>query len=307
MLTYDWDTSPAKRVSEPQFYGFIPDKALPRAVCFLSMMSLTFAHVLLLTSACALLALTNPNWLLLFLGVDMGIFYLYKIVRGDFFYWLNLAGFLRFITAILSRFGGKFMANFTMIMQGRHPQEMDGLSFAISVLTSVVGSFLSVYAYSNYYDEDEKIDGETLQTTLGSLVSIWFVSAVTFALVIKREYLHTFYSMETASAYNRKNFLHHKEDQDDKKKGVLSLHPDVYKAWGEELIKPWTIKNWNRWEEEKPAWFTDKWIEAVPNEYIPFEWRVKYKKTKGRVDDSQLQRRRGSISVRELVGGKGER
>ena len=138
-------------------------------------------------------------------------------------------------------------------------------------------------------------------------MAIWFVSAVTFTLVIKREYLHTFYSMETASTYNRKRFLLLKEDEDDKKKGVLSLHPDVYKAWGDELIKPWTTKNWNKWEEEKPVWFTDTWIEAVPNEYIPFEWRVKYKKTKGRVDDSQLQRRRGSISVRELMGGKEER
>ena len=103
------------------------------------------------------------------------------------------------------------------------------------------------------------------------MVSIWFVSAVTFALVIKREYLHTFYDMDTASTYNRQRFLHLREDQDDLKSDILSLHPDVYMAWGDELIKPWTIKNWNRWEEEKPAWFTDTWIEAVPNEYIPFE------------------------------------
>ena len=87
----------------------------------------------------------------------------------------------------------------------------------------------------------------------------------------------------------------------------MTDHPDCYKVWGEELLKPWTLENWNIWEEEKPAWFTDSWIESVPNEYIPFEWRVKYKKTKGRVDDSQLQRRRGSISVHELMGGKEER
>ena len=161
--------------------------------------------------------------------------------------------------------------------------------------------------YSTYYNEDVKLDDKTLQTVLGSLVAIWFVSAVTFALVIKRKYLHTFYDMDTASTFNRKAFLHLREDQDLDKAGFLTIHPDIYMAWGDELIKPWTINNWNRWEEEKPAWFTDKWIESVPNEYIPFEWRVKYKKTKGRVDDSQLQRRRGSISVRELMGGKEER
>ena len=139
MISYDWDTSPTKRTGAPHFYGFVPDKALPRAVCFLSMISLSFAHVLLLTSACALLALTNPNWLLLFLGVDMSIFFLYKIMRGDFFYWLNTAGVVRFLTAIIARFVTKILANFTMLMHLRHPQEVGALSFLVSILTSVVG------------------------------------------------------------------------------------------------------------------------------------------------------------------------
>ena len=139
MLTYDWDTSPTKRKNAPLYYGFCPDKAMPRAVCFLSLMSLSFAYVLLLTSACALLALTNPNWLLLFLGVDMGIFFLYKIMRGDFFYFLNLAGVVRFVMAMIERFAIKILVNFTMLIQLRHPNELGGLPFLVSILTSVVG------------------------------------------------------------------------------------------------------------------------------------------------------------------------
>lgn len=71
-------------------------------------------------------------------------------------------------------------------------------------------------------------------------------------------------------------------------------------------MKPWTLKNWVRWEEEKPVWFTDHWIDCVSNEHMPYDWRVKYKKTKGRVDDDKLRRRRGSVSVRESLGGKEE-
>ena len=108
---------------------------------------------------------------------------------------------------------------------------------------------MSVHVYSTYYKEDVKLEYETLQTVLGSLVAIWFVSAVTFALVIKREYLHTFYDMDTASTFNRKVFSSLREDQDLEKSYVLTCHPDVYKAWGDEHIKPWTINNWNRWEE----------------------------------------------------------
>ena len=139
MLTYDGDTSPRNRTGSPLFYGFVPDKALPRAVCFLSMMSLSFAHVLLLTSACALLALTNPNWLMLFLGVDMGIFFLYKIIRGDIFYYMNVDGFVRLVTAIMVRFTEKTMVNFTMLIQLRHPQEAGGFPFLVSIFTSVIG------------------------------------------------------------------------------------------------------------------------------------------------------------------------
>ena len=127
------------QITSPPESGFVPDKALPRAICFLSMMSLSFAHVLLMTSACALLALTNPKWLLLFLGVDMGIFYLYKIVRGDFFYFLNVSSVLRVVVAIIIRFGSKIMVNFTMLIQMRHPQELGGLPFLISILMSVAG------------------------------------------------------------------------------------------------------------------------------------------------------------------------
>ena len=71
---------------------------------------------------------------------------------------------------------------------------------------------MSVHVYSTYYNEDVKVDDKTLQTVLGSLVAIWFVSAVTFALVIKRKYLHTFYDMDTASIYSRKYFLKLGED-----------------------------------------------------------------------------------------------
>ena len=29
------------------------------------------------------------------------------------------------------------------------------------------------------------------------------------------------------------------------------------------------MANWERWEVEKPDWFTEHWISAVPNEFLP--------------------------------------
>ena len=117
----------------------------------------------------------------------------------------------------------------------------------------MAGSVGSVYLYSAHYEGDEKLDVETLKTVLGILGAVWVSSAVTFTLVMRRKYLSTFYSLDTASDYFRKICLNAREDQDDVKSDVLNYHPDNYKSWGDELPKPWTLKNWDRWEDEKPA------------------------------------------------------
>lgn len=81
MISYDWDTSPTNRSNNPIFYGYVPDKALHRAVCFLSMMTLSFSRVFLLTFSCALLAAIDVNWLLYYLGADTILFLLYKVLQ----------------------------------------------------------------------------------------------------------------------------------------------------------------------------------------------------------------------------------
>ena len=172
------------------------------------------------------------------------------------------------------------------------------------MLLSLVGSIAIVYFYSNHYSEDSKLSAETLQTVWVSLGAVWIMSAMAFTLAMDRNYLHTFYNFDTASDYKRKSFLSAGEGQDDLKSKILKDHPDVYRTWGDELIKPRTLKNWDRWEEEKPAWFSNKWIEHVPNEYIPYDWRVKYNKTKGRVDDPQMRRRSSLQQVKMLMGGE---
>ena len=70
-------------------------------MCFLSMMSLSFAHVMLQTFSCALLAVTNKTWLLYYVSGNVGLYFLYKIVRRDFYYYLNMSGVLRLVVSVL--------------------------------------------------------------------------------------------------------------------------------------------------------------------------------------------------------------
>ena len=57
---------------------------------------------MLRTFSCALLAVTDTRWLLYYLAADMGLFFLYKIVRKDFFYFINLRGIVRLSISILN-------------------------------------------------------------------------------------------------------------------------------------------------------------------------------------------------------------
>ncbi|GMH84634.1 hypothetical protein TrST_g812 [Triparma strigata] len=218
-----------------------------------------------------------------------------------------MTGIVRLSISILNRFAIKGMVDFTMLIHLRGSCEMGGFWFLVTLLLSMTGSFVSAYLYSNHYQDDDKLDTESLQAVLGSLSAIWVLSALSLVLVMDRKYLSTFYNFDTASDYERKCFMNAREDQDDLKSELLTDHPDMYRTWGDELLKPWTLKNWDRWEEEKPAWFTDAWIECVPNEYIPYDWRVKYNKTKGRVEDPQMRRRSSVQQVKMLMGGLEEK
>ena len=65
------------------------------------MMSLSFAHIILQAFSYALLAVTNKMWLLYYVSASMGLFFFYKIVRRDFYYFLNLRGVFRLVVSII--------------------------------------------------------------------------------------------------------------------------------------------------------------------------------------------------------------
>jgi hypothetical protein len=72
------------------------------------------------------------------------------------------------------------------------------------------------------------------------------------------------------------------------KKQWLSIRGDV---------KAWTMENWERWEEEKPAWFDEKWKSKVDDDMIP---PASLRKLNG----GGSQRRRSSLGDILGVGSK---
>ena len=180
MISYDFDTSPNLRVTEKLFYGkssvatlliclhnfdtvliiigYIPDKYWERGLCFLSLMTFSFAHVLLQTFSCALLAVMDPSWVFYYIAADMTLFFLYKLTKKDFHTYINLSGLSRLNFSFFERFFIKIMLNFTLMVQLRHPQEVGGAPFLMSIMTSLAVSVGAAYTYEN--DAETDADGE---------------------------------------------------------------------------------------------------------------------------------------------------
>lgn len=69
--------------------------------------------------AVALLAVVNPIYLGLYLLVDFALFILYKLVRRDFRYWVDIPGLFGIFISIVIRMTLKFVVDFTVLLQGR--------------------------------------------------------------------------------------------------------------------------------------------------------------------------------------------
>ena len=92
--TYDVDVSISNRRRSPKMFGMIPDEG--RGFAFFLMVMLSTFQVVARAFSTALLAATNPRWLLLWMSSDMLLYFCYKAFRRDLVYYLPLEGILKY-------------------------------------------------------------------------------------------------------------------------------------------------------------------------------------------------------------------
>ncbi len=109
-LVYDFDTDPARRKRNPEFYGYVPDTTGKRASVFALLFLYHTAWSLGKTFSMALLAATNWVWLVVYLLSDHCGLILYKLARGDLIYWVRGLGWAM---SMLARFCAKVVVDFT--------------------------------------------------------------------------------------------------------------------------------------------------------------------------------------------------
>ena len=264
-ISYDYDTDPLKRKQGPEFYGYVPNKARYRTLVFCSMILFSSGMLLIRCMTIVLLGLIGMRWVLLYLSLDLGLYFIFKAARQDFWYWLPVGGHMEIINSIFARVVVKGINDFTSIIQFRHPFELGGLGWTSGFVLTMASLPLAIMFYDGQGGNKDVVRDAwgaaqlTIPATLG-IFAIFFCS-------IERRYLPTFFSFETGRDMVCGAF---KAAQDDETRSAWTF--EVSKHLWEPIkgdVKKWVEDNWAKWEEESPKWLDETMKARVPKEFIP--------------------------------------
>ena len=262
-ISMDLDTDPAKRKITPSFSGYFPNAN--RMTVFVFMALMTTAHVLTKVLACSLMLRLSNLWLWMYLLGDTSMFWLYKLVRGDLRYWLNLRGALSWIVTVIARIVVKTIVDFTLMIHFRHQYELGGAYWAFNVFSNQAFCFLSVCLYEKHSDGTSEEVVKLLWKVVTGLLIFSMLNFGLFLKSINQNYLWTFFDTRTGKQFVCDKF---QEPTDAGKFEIFFKHPSYYRSIDEELMK-WLNDNWSKWEETSPDWFTADAISKIPSDMLP--------------------------------------
>ena len=156
------------------------------------------AHVLSKAVAMGALANTCWWWLVVYMSFDICLYMSYKMARRDLWHWWPTTGVG---IAVLCRVLVKVLVDFSGCVHFRNPVELGGAYWLLNAVMSQLSCIVSVILYDRYFVGDAKISGPFLSGTVGALAAVWLVAFCAFLLIIKREYVYTFVSMQSGSDY----------------------------------------------------------------------------------------------------------
>jgi len=125
--------------------------------------------------------------------------------------------------------------------------------------------------YNVYFVCEERGLEASLWNVVICLVLLSMLSFGGFLLSINREYWVTFFDTRTGKQF--KIDVYHMAVSDSSKFEIFMVHPSYYDSIAEELMK-WVTDNWDRWEEEKPDWFTASAISKIPQAMLPIKFKL---------------------------------
>ena len=265
LMSFDLDLDVHHRRCEPRFYGYVPDDHATRGRCFMLMALMSALHNFSRSVGCALLAVSGgKTMVLLFVGGEMLLYLLWKVLRQDFLYWIRLDGFLGFTVSLVNRILVKIIVDFSGCIQFRHPNEMGGVAFSLSMVFAQAMPFVALLMFEE--DMENGVSSrENIMYFLLCCLGGWLVANVLFFSTIDLTFLDTFFGTKTASQYTCLRYHINDKNEEARFDAVFVNRISYTKSIHEEVQK-WVADNIERWKEEKPDWFD---IGAIPDDMLP--------------------------------------
>lgn len=272
-IAFDLDLDPEKRGHTPDFYGYVPNDSTLRVLVFVSMLFFVACHVTVRLLGFVLLSVVSPVSTVAFLGADTLASVLFKLARDDLRYSFDVDGLLGWMLSLMQRVLSKFTVDFCCFIQARHPQELGGVHWILTLVLGQGTSFLAAYLYqhpsfASRHNNAENTEKEStdLWILLGSLEASFAVFFAIFMTSIQRKYVRTFFSSITAKQFRINAF--HEATTDQARINILKFHPSYYASIRGE-VEQWVRDNYDAWTYESPEWFTHRAKSRIPIEMIP--------------------------------------
>ena len=112
-----------------------------------------------------------------------------------------------------------------------------------------------------------KISDLMLFMMVGTLAVVWLVAVIGLSLTIKREYLHTFVSLQTGRAYIQSYFLDN-EGNDAQRIEIFFSNNRLWRAIRDN-VRQWVLSMYLIWEALMPAWFSTDVQARIPDDFLP--------------------------------------
>ncbi|GMI41305.1 hypothetical protein TeGR_g14147 [Tetraparma gracilis] len=292
-LFYDNETDPSLKKKFPELVGLVPDGGRTRA--FATVFLLCAIQIVVKAFAVALLAVTNSTWLFVYMAADHIAHLVYRIARRDFVHKTPMPVAAAYVYPLIILPAFKVIGDFTGSMNVRLPFLLGGSYFFANLMVSHASVFVAVHLYSEYAEGGEDlIPAWYLWRGAALLTAVWFATFAFFATrVAVPKFRHTLWSTATGRRVVLELFL--EGQSEDRKFAIFRTQRLLWEGDIGADVKAWSTENWERWEEEKPGFFTDVYKAAVPDEYIPAQFLAGM----GGVN----RERRGSavVSVRESL------
>ncbi len=112
-----------------------------------------------------------------------------------------------------------------------------------------------------------KIGNLPLFATVGALAAVWLIALVGLSLTIKREYLHTFVSLQTGYSFSQSYFLDN-QSNDAKRINIFYKNERHWQAI-RDRVRQWVLSAYAAWQALMPAFFTADLQARIPDDFMP--------------------------------------